>query len=57
MIRPVHGDQKIVFKFALFPVVGRDKKIIWFRWYRIVYKFDINSGRWLFQYNERETNE
>ena len=53
MIRPVHGDQKIVFKFALFPVVGRDKKIIWLGWYRKVFKFDINSGRWLFQYNEK----
>ena len=52
MIRPVHGDQKIVFKFALFPVRGRDN-IIWFGWYRKVFKFDINSGRWLFQYNMR----
>jgi hypothetical protein len=57
MIRPVHGDQKIVFKFALFPVRGRDNKIIWFSWYRKVYKFDINSGRWLYEYCERETNE
>ena len=54
MIRPVHGDQKIVFKFALLPRRGRDSDIIWLRWYRKVYRFDINSGTWIFQYNVRE---